>query len=187
MSLAADALGLLRLGAAVATPREIAAAAASSSGDWGPLYLFAIAATSDFLDGRLARATSRPTAHGALLDTGADVSFVLAATGSGAAIGLVPWAVPLAIVVAVAAYALASLRRSTQVGSWRLARSWVGHTGGVANYALAGLVAGAVALPHPAWGAVLRVASLGVVALNVAAVVARIAPARELARGPAQE
>jgi phosphatidylglycerophosphate synthase len=187
VSLAADALGLLRLGAAVAMPREVAAAAASSAGSWGPLCLFVIAATSDFLDGRLARATSRPTAHGALLDTVADVSFVLAATGSGAAIGLVPWAAPLAIVAAVASYALASLRRSTQVGSWRLARSRVGHAAGVANYALAGLVAGAVALPHPAWGAVLRGASLGVVALNVAAVVARIVPARQLARGPAQE
>lgn len=186
MSLAADALGLLRLGAAVAMPREIAAAAAAP-GSWEPVYLFAIAATSDFLDGRLARATSRPTAHGALLDTLADVSFVLAATGSGAAIGLIPWAAPLAIAAAVVSYALASLRWSTQAGAWRLARSRVGHAGGVANYALAGLVAGALALPDPAWTTVLRVASLGVVALNVAAVVARLVPVRELARGPAQE
>ena len=86
MSLAADALGLLRLGAAVALPSEIAEAAGAPDASWGPLCLFAIAATSDFLDGRLARATARPTAHGALLDTVADVSFVLAATGSGAAI-----------------------------------------------------------------------------------------------------
>ena len=186
MSLAADALGLLRLGAAVAMPREIAAAAASP-GSWGPLCLFAIAATSDFVDGRLARATSRPTAHGALLDTVADVSFVLAATGSGAAIGLVPWAAPLAIVAAVAAYALASLGRSTRMGSWQLARSRLGHAGGVANYALAGVVGGALAWPHPAWGHVLRVASLVVVALNVAGVVTRIVPARQLARGPAEE
>ena len=187
MSFAADALGLLRLGAAVAMPHEIAAAAASASGDWGPVCLFAIAATTDFLDGRLARATARPTAHGALLDTVADVSFVLAATGSGAAIGLVPWAAPLAIVAAVVSYALASLRRSTRAGAWRLSRSRIGHAGGVANYALAGLVTGALALPHPAWATILRVASLGVVALNVAAVVARLVPARELARGPAQE
>ena len=187
MSLAADALGLLRLGAAVAMPREIAAATGAAHASWAPLCLFAIAATSDFLDGRLARATSRPTAHGALLDTVADVSFVLAATGSGAAVGLVPWAAPLAIVAAVASYALASLRRSTEVGSWRLARNRIGHAAGVANYALAGLIAGALALPHPVWDAVLRVASLSVVALNVAAVIARVVPARELARGPAQE
>ena len=187
MSLAADALGLLRLGAAVVLPGEIASAAAIPHGSWEPLCLFAIAATSDFVDGRLARATGGPTAHGALLDTVADVSFVLAATGGGAAIGLVPWAAPLAIVLAVAAYALTSLRRSLHVGSWRLARSRIGHAAGVANYALAGLVAGALALPHPAWGAVLRVASLVGVALNVAAVVARLVPARELARGPAQE
>lgn len=186
MSVAADALGLLRLGAAVAMPREIAAAAADP-GSWGPLCLFAIAATSDFVDGRLARATARPTAHGALLDTLADVSFVLAATGGGAAIGLVPWAAPLAIVAAVVSYALASLRRSTHAGAWCLARSRIGHAGGVANYALAGLVAGALALPHPAWATVLRVVSLGVVALNMAAVVARLVPTRELARGPAQE
>jgi len=126
VSLAADALGLLRLGAAVAMPREIAAAAADP-GSWGPVCLFAIAATSDFLDGRLARATSRPTAHGALLDTVADVSFVLAAIGSGAAIGLVTWAAPLAIVAAVVSYALASLRRSTHAGAWRLARRAGGH------------------------------------------------------------
>ena len=187
MSLAADALGLLRLGAAVALPLEMADAAGTPDASWGPLCLFAIAATTDFLDGRLARAMSRPTAHGAVLDSVADVSFVLAATGSGAALGLVPWAAPLAIVAAVVAYALASLRRSTEVGSWRLARSRVGHAGGVANYGLAGLIAGALALPHPAWDAVLRLASLGVVALNVAAVLVRVVPARELARGPAQE
>jgi len=54
VSLAADALGLLRLGAAVALPNEIADAAGAPHASWGPLCLFAIAATSDFLDGRLA-------------------------------------------------------------------------------------------------------------------------------------
>ena len=187
MSLPADALSLLRLGAAVVLRGEIAAAAGAPHGSWEPLCLVAIAATSDFVDGRLARATGGPTAHGALLDTVADVSVVLAATGGGAAVGLVPWVAPLAIVLAVAAYALSSLRRSMRVGSWRLARSRLGHAGGVANYALAALVAGALALPHPGWGAVLRVASVIVVALNVAAAVARFVPARELARGPAQK
>jgi len=176
---------VLRLGAAAAMPHELARAAGADGGV-GPLVLFAAAAASDFFDGRLAR-LSRATAHGALLDTVADVAFVLGATGGGAALGLVPWAAPAAIAAAVAAYALASLRRSTREGAWRLARSRVGHAAGVVNYGLAGLVAGAVALPHPGWIPALGLASVVVVAVNAAAVLARWLPARQLAHGPAQE
>lgn len=186
MSAAADALGVLRLGIAVVMPSELALAAAAPEGSWRPLCLVAVAAATDFVDGRVARA-SHPTAHGALLDTTADVALVLGVTGAAAALGLVSWAAPAAIAAAVVAYALASLRRSTQAGAWRLARSRLGHAAGVANYGLAGLVAGAVALPHPGWRVALGLAGALVVALNAGAVLARILPARELARGAAQE
>ena len=105
----------------------------------------------DFLDGRIARAAAPGRrAHGAVLDNVADIAFVLAATGAGAALGLVPWAAPLAIARRrSAAYALASVRRTRAAAA--PARSRSGTRRGVANYALAGLVAGAVALPGAAW------------------------------------
>ena len=74
-------------------------------------------------------------------------------------------------VVVIALAALSGFRRGLLTGA----------------LSLAGLVAGALALPHPAWVTILRVASLVVVALSVAAVLARLVPARELAGGPAQE
>jgi phosphatidylglycerophosphate synthase len=188
VSAAADALGLARLVIAVVFPGVLAHAIRAAGGGWWPLGLFAIAAASDFFDGILARRARHPTRHGAALDSAADVLFVLSATGAAALLGRVPWAVPTAIAVAASAYALASRRRGGD-GSWRPARSRLGHAGGVANYALVGLIAGSAALPGARWGPVLRAASLVVVAVNLSAVLERLwprAPARR-ARGPRGE
>jgi phosphatidylglycerophosphate synthase len=157
----ADALGALRLVAAGLFPWALVAA------PWAAPLLFVVAAASDYLDGIVARRGRGPTAHGAILDNVADVAFVLAGTAAGARLGLVPVAVPVAIALAVAGYALASARRGTP------ARSALGHAAGVANYALAGLVAGAVAWPGRPWSVVLAGASAVVVALNLGAVLAR--------------
>ncbi|HLY39322.1 MAG TPA: CDP-alcohol phosphatidyltransferase family protein [Candidatus Binatia bacterium] len=161
----ADALGALRLVVAALFPYALGAASAR----WVALLLFVVAAASDYLDGIVARRGRGPTAHGAILDNVADVAFVLAGTAAGARLGLVPVAVPVAIALAVAGYALASARRGTP------ARSALGHAAGVANYALAGLLAGAVAWPGRPWSVVLAGASAVVVALNLGAVVARAA------------
>jgi phosphatidylglycerophosphate synthase len=172
---AADALGILRLGAAALLPTTLARGVDMPEGSWRPLCLMAFAAITDFIDGRLARRAG-PTRHGAILDNAADVSVVLAATVSGASLGLVPWAAPLAIAVAVGAYALATIRLMARSHGAGLARSRFGHAAGVVNYALALLLAGAVAMPGAGWDGVLRVASLGVVAINLAAVVERFVP-----------
>jgi phosphatidylglycerophosphate synthase len=181
-SVVADVLGVVRLLVALAFPATLARALAGGTPGL-PLALFTLAAASDFFDGILARRAGRPTRHGAVLDTVADVAFVLAGTGAGAALGLVPTAVPAAIAVSVAGYALASMGTTSQGGELRLARSRVGHWGGVCNYALTGLIAGAAWLPGPAWAKILAAASLGVVGVNLAAVLERMVPARGEARG----
>lgn len=178
MAAAADALGIARLAAAAMVPAALDGAVDGSVSGWLPLWLFALAAASDFLDGRIARATNRATRYGAALDNLADVAFVLAATGAGAVHGLVPWAAPAAIALAFAAYVVASVGGPAPGPRWRPARSVVGHAGGVLNYALAGLIAAAVAVPGVAWPSVLGVASVVVIAVNLAAVLGRVLPRR---------
>jgi len=171
---AEDALGAVRLVAAGMLPWALVRAGERR---WLPVVLFVVAAASDFLDGIVARRGRGPTAHGAALDNVADIAFVLAGTGTAAALGLVPPAVPAAIAVAFAGYATASLGRSAREGRWRLARSRLGHGAGVLNYALTGVVAGAVALPAMPWRPVLAVGGALVVAVNLAAVLARLVAA----------
>ena len=163
----ADALSLLRLGVAVAYPSSL------HGGGWLPLALFTVAAVTDYVDGPIARRAAHPTRHGGVLDNLADVAFVLGGTAAGVAAGLLPWMVPVSIVLSVGAYLVASLRLSTGAPGPRLARSRIGHAAGVANYAIVGLTAGAVALPWGGWHGVLALASVGTVALNVSAVVMR--------------
>lgn len=170
MTAAADALGVARLGLAAVFPAALIGAVAEPGGSWTPLILFAAAAASDFVDGRLARRAAIPSRHGAVLDVAADVTFVLAAGGSAAALGLVPWAAPAAIALAAGAYAFAALGR----GGLAPARSGIGHAAGVLNYALVGLVAGAAALPGPLWPPLLYAASLVVIAVNLTAVLQRL-------------
>jgi phosphatidylglycerophosphate synthase len=163
---AADALSAFRLVAAAGLPWAFAAGGAV------PLALVALAAATDYLDGPLARRAGRATRYGAILDNVADVTFVLSATGSAAAAGVLSWAVPASIALSAGTYAAASARLATPGGPV-LARSRLGHAAGVANYLCAGAAAVAVALPAwpPALGA--TVAAL-TVALNVGAVLARV-------------
>ena len=167
MPAAADALGVVRLGAAAMFPGALARAL-GGEGRWLPAVLFAVAAVSDFFDGVLARRGPGPTRHGAVLDNLADVAFVLAGTVAGATRGLVPWAVPVAIAVAFAAYAAVSVRGR------QAARSAPGHAAGVLNYALVGLLAGAAVLPGRAWAPLLGAGGWIVVGVNLAAVLSRL-------------
>ena len=176
-SVGADALGVVRLAAAAAFPGTLARALADGGPSMLPIVLFVVAAGSDFFDGILARRAGRPTRYGAILDTVADVAFVLAGTGAGAALGLVPTAVPAAIALSVGAYAVASAATTSRDGELRLARSRTGHLGGVCNYALVGFLAGDVLLPGPAWRWILAAGSIVVVGVNLAAVLGRLVPA----------
>ncbi len=184
MTAAADALGVGRLLVALVFPMALARAMAAPSRL--PLGLFAVAAASDFIDGILARRAARPSRHGAILDVTADVAFVLAATGTAARLRLVSWVVPCAIALAAVAYAVASAQRSRRGGPFELAHSRVGHAAGVLNYALAGLLAAAPALPDPSWPPILRLAGHAVAAVNLAAIVVRLVPTRSRGVPPAR-
>jgi len=142
-------------------------------GCWRPLIAFALAAASDYADGPLARRAGAPTRYGALLDSVADIVFVLVATMAGAVTGRLSWAVPVAIVGAAAPYLVATLRRIGATEDAPRAYSAVGHAAGVCNYALAGLLAGSVALPGPSWPPLLAAASAVVIALNLTALAQR--------------
>ena len=177
MPVAADALGVVRLAAAVVLPGTLGRAAQGEA-RWMPALLFGAAAATDFFDGVVARRGRGATRHGAVLDNLADVAFVLAGTATGARLGFVAPVVPLAIGGAFAAYAVASLRGRV------MARSAVGHAAGVLNYALVGLLTGAVAMPGRAWETVLAVASWLVAGVNAAAVLQRIVPGPPRGAGP---
>ena len=144
VSRAADTLTLARVAAGLALPLALARAVDRPGGAWTPLGLWTVGAASDLLDGPLARRLGGATRHGAFLDSVADVLFVLGASSTGAALGLLSGWVPAAIGVAFAAYALA------------------------------GLLAGSVALPSPSWPWLLAGASTVVVFLNLTAVVQRL-------------
>jgi phosphatidylglycerophosphate synthase len=162
----ADALSAARLLLAVAMPWLLA------RGGPLPLAAWCLAAASDWVDGPLARRAGTASVRGAVLDNAADIAFVLAGLTTAAALGLVPWLVPASIAVSAGAYAVAS--RRTPPGG-RLARSRLGHWGGVLNYVCLGVVAGAVAWPGAAWSLPLGITALCTAALNLAAVGLRLA------------
>lgn len=149
-------------------------AATLAAGSWTPLVAWALAAVADFVDGPLARRAGAPSAYGVLLDSGADIAFVVIALAAGAATGRLSWLVPAAIVCAATPYLVASLRGSRARDAPVRAFSRVGHWGGVCNYALAGLLAGSVALPGAIWSVLLPFGSGFVVVLNLAAVALRM-------------
>ncbi len=143
-------------------------------GGAAPLVVWIVAALSDYADGPIARRRGAVSARGAILDVVADVAFVLGGLVTAAALGLVTWVAPVAIVCSVAGYALAS-RRLSQDGGPRLARSRVGHWAGVTNYACVGVVSGALALPGAWWGTLLTAAGALTAGINLLAVALRIA------------
>ncbi len=158
---------------------------ALAAGGWTSLGVFAVAATSDYLDGPLARRSGRSTPYGALLDGVADIVFVLTGTIAAAVGGRLSWLVPLAIAGSATAYLVASVRQSRTSGRPARAYSLAGHAAGVCNYALVGLVAGSVALPSVVWPALLAAGGAIVVALNVGALLLRALPARGAGASPA--
>jgi phosphatidylglycerophosphate synthase len=142
---------------------------------WLPLGLFALAAASDFADGRLARASGSASGRGQLLDTGADVLFLGGALVLFAARGRIPWVVPGAMGAAVAMYAHDSWRRARGSGMLALDRSTVGHAAGVANFALVGLLAAEHGFPTWLAARVVDVGALATASLNAASAGQRLA------------
>jgi phosphatidylglycerophosphate synthase len=164
----ADLLSLLRLAVAGVFPFALL------RGGGVPAVLWVVAATSDYLDGPLARWAGVATWRGAVLDNVADIAFVLGGLTTAAALGLVPWIVPEAILLAVVDYARASFETKSHDPAGSLARSRTGHAAGVINYACLGMVCVGVAWPDGVPVMAPPIVELVTVATNVGAVVIRI-------------
>lgn len=137
----ADLVTLLRIALILPFVLAVYHAAQGASG-WPAAGLFAVVAGSDFADGRIARRLGVSSRRGRLLDHGADIAFLLAAFATYVALGAAPWWVPTAIAASFAFYAVDSLRRSG--AQPQLIGSRLGHLGGIANYALVGILVGNV-------------------------------------------
>jgi phosphatidylglycerophosphate synthase len=163
----ADLLSLLRLAVAAVFPFVLL------RGGGLPAMLWVVAAASDYLDGPLARWTGVGTRRGAVLDNVADITFVFGGLATAAAVGLVPWLVPAAILLAVLDYVRASLEAGPRDLAGGLARSGIGHAAGVLNYACLGVVCAGLAWPESVPGIAPPIVELATVATNVGAVVMR--------------
>jgi phosphatidylglycerophosphate synthase len=136
---AANAVTVLRMALTPAFVWGVVWAQGGGSG-WPAAAVFAVAALSDVLDGRVARRLGAESAGGRVLDHAADIVFILAALGLYTGLGLAPWWVPASVAAAFAVYVLDSLRRSGAQPA--LIGSRIGHIGGVCNYALIGVLVG---------------------------------------------
>jgi len=143
----ADALTLLRLLAApafVLAVREASPVLASG--------VFAVAAATDFADGRVARARGQTSARGGFLDHAVDAVFVSAGAAALASVGVLPWLLAPLIAVAFLQYALDSrLMRSRG-----LRASSLGRWNGIAYYVIVAIpvVRDALGLGWPGAGLV---------------------------------
>ena len=164
----ADLLTSSRLGLALLLPFALMRGGAL------PALLWVAGAATDYLDGPLARRTGMPSAHGMLLDNAADIAFVLGGLGTAAMLGIVPWLVPGAVLLAVADYARAALEAAHGVGSARTVRSRIGHVAGVVNYACLGVVCARIAWNDAVPFVVLFAAELATIGINLGAVIERM-------------
>ncbi|MCG8413306.1 MAG: CDP-alcohol phosphatidyltransferase family protein [Pseudomonadales bacterium] len=72
------------------------------------LLLLIVAVITDYFDGIVARATGSASPKGMLFDHGTDFLFVTSGLAGAAWAGLLPWVLPIAIVVAFSQYVLDS-------------------------------------------------------------------------------
>jgi phosphatidylglycerophosphate synthase len=113
----------------------------------GPIAI--AAASSDIIDGSIARRTQSANEFGRWLDSAADIFFVLTALGCEAVVGNLPWYIPVLIAISFTQYVFDSvmIRRSAVP-----VRSRLGHWGGIVNFAMVIVLAFA---PSPRWPGVL--------------------------------
>lgn len=135
----ANAITAARL---IATPLFVLCvvnAAESPLAGWTAGLLFAVAAWSDVVDGRIARRRGTVSEGGRILDHFADIVFILVGLGTYAHLGLAPWWVPASIAASFSFYVVDSWVRSAPVKP-TLIGSRIGHVGGIANYVLIGVL-----------------------------------------------
>ncbi len=116
------------------------------------LSLVFAAWATDYLDGNLARRFNLASGFGRWLDSIADVTFVLGALLSEAALGALPFYIPILIAASFTQYALDSTLLARAGGG--PIRSRLGHLGGMINYAL--VIVFAFSKPHRAAGRFVR-------------------------------
>lgn len=104
--------------------------------------LFAVAATSDYYDGRVARARQQTSSAGALFDHATDAIFVTSALAAAARLELVPPALPLLIPLAFLQY----LFDSRVLAGQPLRGDWLGRSNGIAYFVVTGVCIGICAL-----------------------------------------
>jgi phosphatidylglycerophosphate synthase len=146
----ANALTVARL---MATPLFIACAVRAPAQPlfgWLAGLLFAFAAWSDVVDGRIARRRGTASERGRVLDHFADITFILGSLATYVHLGVAPWWVPASIALSFSVYVIDSWRRALPrsvasegaagVPRPTLVGSRVGHLGGIANYVLIGVL-----------------------------------------------
>jgi len=111
-----------------------------------------VAAGSDFIDGRVARRLGVASGRGRWIDGIADVTFVLAALFCEAAVGALPFYIPILIALSFSQYAIDSVLIG-QPATGPI-KSRLGHWGGIINYAL--VITLAIAPPPALTGAIVQ-------------------------------
>lgn len=144
-----------------------------------PIAIAVLAAASDFVDGRLARRLGSASRAGAVLDVLGDGVFVVAALAGLASVRIVTWLLPVAVVLALAGLAVASLRAAGSADGppppprTRGPADRAGHAAGIVNYGA--VLAGSAALAGWIPGAWILPASVTVAVLNLSPLVLRFA------------
>jgi phosphatidylglycerophosphate synthase len=152
-----------------------------------PLAIAVLAAVSDFVDGRVARRLGVASRAGAVLDVLGDGVFVVAALTALAALRVVTWLLPVAVVLALTGLAVASLRAGAAADPappapprTRGPADRAGHAAGIVNYGA--VLAGSAAVAGMIDGAWILPASVAVAVLNLAPLAMRLAHGRRPAR-----
>jgi phosphatidylglycerophosphate synthase len=139
-----------------------------------PFLVYAVAAATDAVDGRLARAAGTASQRGRVFDHVADASLLFPALFVLAFRGHVPLVLPLAALGAFTLYVVDGWRRGGSLATIDLTSSRSGALGGVLNYAVVGAAAVAVVLDVRAVDLMIHAAAFAVAAVNAAAAFERV-------------
>ena len=109
----------------LAGPVALALARPGLTDAWALFVLLTMAALTDYVDGKVARSRGTASPGGQLFDHGTDCLFVTAGLSGAAAVGMVPWALPILIPIAFTQYVLDSFciyrqkrLRMSSIGRW---------------------------------------------------------------------
>jgi phosphatidylglycerophosphate synthase len=141
---------------------------------WMPFAVYLIAASTDYIDGALARAAGTASRRGRVFDHGADALLLFPVFGVLALQDRIPVVLPFAAVTAFSLYAIDGWRRGGGPGAIELTSSRSGAIGGVLNYVLVGAATAAVIADARAVDLAIYGAAFAVAAVNAAAALERL-------------